>query len=142
MGTKGRRGDVIILGADTAVIVGDAILGKPADDEDAAAMLRRLAGRTHEVLTGISLRSGVREVTKVERTLVEFLPLSAGDIAWYVQSGEGLDKAGGYAIQGLASRFVSGIQGSYSNVVGLPVAPVAQLIGSLGGGPFRLASQG
>ena len=104
-------------------------------------MLRRLAGRTHEVLTGLSVRSGVREVKRVERTLVEFLPLSAGDIAWYVQSGEGLDKAGAYAIQGLASRFVSGIQGSYSNVVGLPVAPVAQLIGALGGGPFHLASQ-
>ena len=118
----------VILAADTTVVVEGAILGKPRDDEEVAAMLRRLSGRRHEVLTGISLRRGATELGRVETTTVYFSTLSDEDVAWYVASGEGRDKAGAYAIQGLASRFIPRIEGSYSNVVGLPVAAVGELI--------------
>lgn len=128
---RAEEPDRITVGADTAVIVDGDILGKPVDALDAARMLRRLSGRSHEVLTGVSLRSGDRELTLVERTTVTFAELSNLDIHWHVQSGEGADKAGGYAIQGLASRFITRIEGSSSNVVGLPVAAVARLIGEL-----------
>ena len=136
-----RQGAVAVLGADTTVVVDGAILGKPVDVADARAMLRRLSGGWHEVLTGISLRltgcSGVqaaetpRELAQVERTAVFFSPLGDREVDWYVQTGEGLDKAGAYAIQGLASRFVTRIEGSYANVVGLPVAAVHQLLKQL-----------
>lgn len=120
--------DVIVLGADTAVVVDGEILGKPRDNEDAAAMLRRLSGRRHEVLTGVSLRRGAYELGRVETTAVSFALLTRNDIDWYVASGECRDKAGAYAIQGLASRFVTRIDGSYSNVVGLPIGCVAELL--------------
>jgi septum formation protein len=120
---------IIVLGADTTVVVDGAILGKPWDDGEAAAMLRRLSGRRHEVMTGVSVRAGSQELSAVETTAVFFSALSADEIAWYVASGEGRDKAGAYAIQGLASRFIPRIEGSYSNVVGLPVATVWRLIG-------------
>jgi len=123
--------DVIILGADTTVVVDGEILGKPRDDAEAAAMLGRLAGRSHEVLTGVSIRYGAHEVGCVESTAVWFSVLTKEDIAWYVASGEGRDKAGAYAIQGLASRFIPRIEGSYANVVGLPVAAVAELLRSV-----------
>ena len=123
--------DRITLGADTVVVVDDRILGKPVDRAEAAAMLRRLSGREHEVLTGVSVRLGTTELTEITRTEVEFVPLSDDDIAWYVDSGEGLDKAGAYAIQGLAARFIPRIRGSYSNVVGLPVSVVSGLIGRI-----------
>jgi len=118
----------IILGADTTVVVDGEILGKPRDDDDAARMLRRLSGRRHDVLTGISLRQGAYEVGRVETTVVDVAPLSDADVAWYVGSGEGRDKAGAYAVQGLASRFIRRIEGSYANVVGLPVAAVFELM--------------
>ena len=121
----------VILGADTAVVVDGDILGKPRDNEEAAAMLRRLSGTRHMVMTGVSLRQGARELGRVESTTVCFRALSADEVAWYVASGEGRDKAGAYAIQGLASRFATRIDGSYSNVVGLPVAAVAELMTSL-----------
>jgi septum formation protein len=121
----------VILGADTTVVVDGEILGKPRDDEDAARILRRLSGTRHEVLTGVSLRQGASEVGRVETTAVYFRALLEEDIAWYVASGEGRDKAGAYAIQGLASRFIRRIEGSYSNVVGLPIACVAELLRSL-----------
>lgn len=121
----------ITVGADTAVVVDGLILGKPVDDLDAERMLRQLSGRTHAVLTGVSVRIGDRNVTCVERTEVEFAPLSNQDIRWHVQSGEGTDKAGAYAIQGLASRFIRRIDGSYANVVGLPVATVAAVLNQL-----------
>ena len=123
-----RPADVIILGADTAVVVDGDILGKPRDDQEAAAMLRRLSGRRHDVMTGVSLRRGAYEVGRVETTAVLFTALSDEDVKWYVASGEGRDKAGAYAIQGLASRFIPRIEGSYSNVVGLPLACVAELV--------------
>jgi len=126
-----QAADVIIVGADTTVVIDGQILGKPRDDEEAAAMLRRLAGRRHEVLTGVSLRHGPHEVGRVESTAVWFSVLTKEDIAWYVASGEGRDKAGAYAIQGLASRFIPRIEGSYANVVGLPVASVTELLRSV-----------
>jgi septum formation protein len=122
---------VIILGADTTVVVDGEILGKPRDDDEAAAMLRRLAGRRHEVLTGVSIRNSAHEVGRVESTAVWCSALTTEDIAWYVASGEGRDKAGGYAIQGLASRFIPRIDGSYANVVGLPVNTVADLLAEI-----------
>jgi septum formation protein len=122
----------IILAADTSVVVDGKILGKPRDDQDAAAMLERLSGRRHDVLTGVSIRRNAFEVGRVEMTTVSFAALTADEVAWYVDSGEGRDKAGAYAIQGLASRFVTRIEGSYSNVVGLPVAAVVELLTEAG----------
>jgi septum formation protein len=122
------RDDLVVLGADTTVIVGDEILGKPTDNDDAARMLRRLSGRVHRVLTGLSVRRDNGEMCAVEETTVEFRSLTDGEIEWYVASGEGRDKAGAYAIQGLASRFIPRIGGSYSNVVGLPVARLHELL--------------
>jgi nucleoside triphosphate pyrophosphatase len=132
--------DMLILGADTAVVVGNAILGKPHDAEDAARMLRRLSGRTHEVMTGVCLRTAARSVSHVEISSVTFAKLTEEQIAWYVASGEGRDKAGGYAIQGLGSRFIPRIEGSYANVVGLPIALVDDLIFRLGTPRSVLAS--
>jgi septum formation protein len=123
--------DVVVLGADTTVVVDGEILGKPGDEDDARDMLRRLSGKAHQVLTGVSLRRGADEVGRVETTTVGFSVLTDEDVAWYVASREGRDKAGAYAIQGLASRFIPSIAGSYSNVVGLPVACVADLLRSL-----------
>jgi len=127
------RPDAIVLGADTAVVVDGEILGKPCDDGEAARMLLRVAGRAHDVLTGVSLRSGAIEVGSVATTVVVFAPLTPAEIRWYVGSGEGRDKAGAYAIQGLASRFITRLEGSYSNVVGLPVACVYELLGQISG---------
>ena len=120
-----------ILGADTIVVIDNEVLGKPADAADARRMLGLLSGRTHTVMTAVCLvnpgaESG-RVQTRVARTSVEFAPLTQAEIAWYVASGEPAGKAGAYAIQGLASRFVTRIDGSYSNVVGLPVALVCDL---------------
>jgi septum formation protein len=121
----------IVLAADTAVVVDEQILGKPRDDREAASMLRQLSGRRHEVLTGVSLRSLGGERGFIGATGVYMMELRDEDIAWYVASGEGRDKAGAYAIQGLASRFIPGIDGSYANVVGLPVADVSLLLSAL-----------
>jgi septum formation protein len=124
--------DIFVLGADTAVVIGSELLGKPADAAHATSMLRRLSGRAHDVLTGVTIRHGERAAHAVASTRVEFAALSDADIEWYVASNEYNDKAGGYAIQGLASRFVDRIDGSYSNVVGLPVATVHRLLRELG----------
>jgi septum formation protein len=121
----------IFLGADTVVVADGEILGKPRDDAHAEAMLRMLSAKRHMVVTGVSLRQGAYELGRVESTVVHVRALSAGEVAWYVASGEGRDKAGAYAIQGLASRFIPRIEGSYSNVVGLPIAAVAELLTSL-----------
>ena len=129
-------GEIVVLGADTAVVIDGCILGKPRDDDDAAAMLRTLSGRAHEVMTGVSLRSGVLEAGRVVTTTVEFSALTEADIKWYVNSGEGRDKAGAYAIQGLASRFIPRIQGSYANVVGLPIAAVCDLLAEIASNPL------
>jgi septum formation protein len=123
--------DVIVLGADTTVVADGAILGKPLDEEDGRRMLQRLSGATHQVLTGVSLRQGSYEVGRVETSSVTFRALTDEDIAWYLASGEWRGKAGGYAIQGFASRFIPSMAGSYSNVVGLPLACVDELMRSL-----------
>lgn len=135
-----RRPQDCILGADTIVVVDDKILGKPRDADDAARMLRMLSGRTHAVITGISLISsaaaaaqlpaaGNQLLTAVERTLSEatlvtMCEISDEEIRAYVATGEPMDKAGSYAIQGIASRWIPRIEGDYSNVVGLPIALV------------------
>ncbi len=130
-----KAGQQPVLAADTVVVVDRMILGKPADDRDAARMLRLLSGRAHEVMTGVVLahepaKAGPHDSkpgpydSRVAVTTVEFSPLTDAEIDWYVATGEPRDKAGAYAIQGLASRFVTRIDGSYSNVVGLPVALV------------------
>jgi septum formation protein len=113
-----------ILAADTVVVVDEHVLGKPESKEEAAWMLRLLAGREHEVITGICLRAGDRLVTDAESTRVRFVAMSEEEIAGYVESGEPMDKAGAYAIQGLASKFIDRVVGCYFNVVGLPVALV------------------
>jgi septum formation protein len=138
----GERNDTLVLAADTVVVVDGEILGKPHDDRHAAEMLRKLAGRAHEVLTGVSLRRGAVEAGQVARTTVWVNRLAADELDWYVSSGEGRDKAGAYAIQGLASRFIPRIDGSYTNVVGLPLAAVHELIRHASGdGRSRLASR-
>ena len=116
--------DEIVLGADTAVVLGDEIMGKPVDAADALRMLRALSGKSHEVITGICLKRGPRIITDLASTAVWFEPLSDSELRDYIASGEPMDKAGAYGIQGLASRFIDRIEGSYSNVVGLPVALV------------------
>ena len=132
--------NTVLLAADTAVVVGNEILGKPHDVEDAARMLRRLSGRTHQVMTGVCLKSASATVSHVEVSDVSFAMLSEEQIAWYAASGEGRDKAGAYAIQGLASRFIPRIEGSYSNVVGLPMAVLDSLIARLASASSLLAS--
>jgi septum formation protein len=124
--------DDITLGADTAVVIRHQILGKPANREDAVRMLRLLSGRTHDVLTGICLVGHGRSLVHVETTRVRVASLSEAEVAWYASSGEPEDKAGAYAVQGLASRFIEGIEGSYSNVVGLPISSVYALLKQLG----------
>jgi septum formation protein len=114
----------VILGADTVVTLDGHILGKPAGDADAARMLALLSGRRHEVITGICLRFGPEKISDWASTEVWFTELSDDDIREYVAGGEPRDKAGAYAIQGRASRFVDRINGAYTNVVGLPVALV------------------
>ncbi len=119
-----RRPKDVVLGADTIVVVDGAVLGKPRDAEDAARMLRLLSGRSHEVTTAVCLLGpGVEELT-AETTVVTMTPISEAEIQVYVASGEPLDKAGAYAVQGGASRWVSRIEGCYFNVVGLPVPRV------------------
>ena len=110
-----------VLGADTVVAVGDEILGKPGSPQEAAAMLRALAAREHDVLTGLCLVRGGKTFTGVERTVVRFAPMTEDEIAWYVSTGESMDKAGAYHIDGRGALFVDAVSGSPSNVAGLPV---------------------
>ncbi len=121
----GVAGDgLIVLGADTTVAIQNEIFGKPEDEDDARRMLKQLSGRDHWVYTGICLLSAKKCVTDVAATRVTFLELDEVAIEEYTLSGEPFDKAGGYAIQGLASKFIAGIEGCYHNVVGLPVSLV------------------
>jgi nucleoside triphosphate pyrophosphatase len=122
------RPESVVLAADTIVLVSGEMMGKPRDADDAIRMLRLLSGREHEVLTGVALVSKRGAVVEVSRTRVWVNPLSEAEIKAYVATGEPLDKAGAYGIQGLGSKFIDRIQGSYSNVVGLPVALVYRLL--------------
>lgn len=111
----------LVIGADTMVAVGREILGKPRDATDAARMLGLLSGRTHQVYTGVAICIGGRETSFHAVTEVEMAPLTPEEIVWYLSTGEALDKAGAYGIQGAAARFVRRISGDYFNVMGLPV---------------------
>ena len=123
-------GDVLVIGADTVVADKGVILGKPVDESDAVAMLEALQDGVHQVYTGVTLflrKDGETSVkTFYECTEVQFYPMSKEEIDWYVSTGEPMDKAGAYGIQGLAGRFVKEIRGDYNNVVGLPVAKLYQ----------------
>lgn len=122
----------LIIGADTIVVIDGEILGKPVDRAHAIAMLRRLQGREHQVLTGVALRQGARSVVAHEETVVRFRPLTDGEIERYVDSGDPMDKAGAYGIQGRAGAMIEGIRGDYFNVVGLPLCRLVQLLSSFG----------
>jgi septum formation protein len=140
------RGRPVVLAADTTVALAGSILGKPTDGADAAVMLRALSGRTHQVHTGVAVVGPDHRASSVTTTEVTFRSLSRGEIAAYVESDESLDKAGGYGIQGEAGRFVAALQGSASNVVGLPVAQTLALLARAGldavtWGPPRAATR-
>jgi septum formation protein len=118
----------VVLGADTTVTLDNHILGKPADAADAARMLRLLSGRTHRVITGVALASAQRTEVAAEVTGVRFLTLSDEEIAAYIATGEPMDKAGAYGIQGRAARWIPRVEGCYFNVVGLPLALVSVML--------------
>ena len=124
-----------VLGADTTVVIEDAILGKPADAEGARAMLGRLAGRRHEVVTAYTLRFGGRRIDRAVTTMVAMRALQPPEIDAYVASGEWRDKAGGYAVQGIAAAFITDLRGSLTNVIGLPLAEVLADLLALGALP-------
>jgi septum formation protein len=124
-----------VLAADTTVCIGDEIIGTPADAAEAADFLTRLSGREHEVLTAIGFKFGERMETELSATTVRFRELARAEIERYVASGEPMDKAGGYAIQGRAGAFITEIRGSYSGVMGLPLYETAQLLKRFGIGP-------
>ena len=126
------RDNELTLGADTTVVINGEIAGKPRDAADALRMLRALSGRWHEVLTGVTLAQSELILSAIASTRVKFAQLSEDEINWYVSTGEPMDKAGAYAIQGLASLFIERIEGSYSNVVGLPVRLTYQLARQMG----------
>ena len=129
-----RNGSVagaLVLAADTEVVAGGRILGKPADAADARRMLQLLSGRMHEVITAVVVLASGVERTEVITTRVWFTELSPAEIDWYVASGEPMGKAGGYAIQGRGARFIERIDGSWSNVVGLPIAAVHRLLSAV-----------
>ena len=122
-------GQAVILAADTVVVAGGRMMGKPADDREAESMLRQLSGAVHDVLTAVVLLDNGRASSEVVTTRVHFVPLSDADIRWYIATHEPDGKAGAYAIQGRAARFIDWIEGSWSNVVGLPIASVTRLLG-------------
>lgn len=119
---------LVSLGADTVVVLEDAVLEKPRDARDAAAMLRMLSGRVHQVMTGVCLAGDGFADVEAEVTEVRFTPISEEEVLEYVGTGEPLDKAGAYAIQGIASRWIAGLSGCYFNVVGLPVPLVYRML--------------
>jgi septum formation protein len=121
-----------VLAADTTVVVDGEILGKPAGDAAGRAMLTRLAGRRHEVVTAYTIRLGARRLARAVTTLVSMRALQPAEIDAYVASGEGRDKAGGYAVQGIAGAFVTELRGSLTNVIGLPLAEVLADLQALG----------
>jgi len=123
-----RRPDAVVIGADTVVVLRGKRLGKPTSLDEAREMLRRLHGRRHEVWTGVAVVVGTEQRTAAECTLVHFTRLSSADIEAYLASGEALDKAGAYGIQGMAGQFVRRIEGDYTSVVGLPLARLRALL--------------
>jgi septum formation protein len=132
IGTEIDGTAAVVLAADTTVVTNSRIMGKPRNDEDAANMLATLSGAVHEVLTGVVVRTDTRELVELVTTRVHFLPLTPAAIAWYIATGEPSGKAGAYAIQGCAARFIDWIDGSWSNVVGLPLATVSRMLEEVG----------
>ena len=127
------RGETLpVLAADTEVLCDGHILGKPVDERDALAMLRRLQGRAHEVVTGVCVVAGGVARSGVERSVVRFAPMSEQELAWYAATGEPLDKAGGYHVDGKGALFVETVEGSPSNVAGLPVRLLLRLVREAG----------
>ena len=124
--------ETLVIGADTVVVRDGEILGKPKGEEEARAMLASLSGRTHQVCTGVTVCRGDKVLTQVEETQVTFRPLTDQEIRQYVSTGEPMDKAGAYGIQGLGALFVERIEGDYYNVVGLPVCRLGQMLRRLG----------
>ena len=122
----------VVLGADTIVVVDNQVLNKPADRAGAIAMLEMLSGRSHQVMTGVALITPQGEVVTHEVTTVHFMPLTRGQMERYVDSGEPMDKAGGYGIQGRASAMIHSIEGDYFNVVGLPLCRTVQMLAAAG----------
>ena len=133
----GHRPGWLSLGADTVVVLDGVVLGKPRDQSDGVAMLQALGGRTHRVLTGVSLTDGAAFKSRVVATEVTFKPISRALATAYWRTGEGADKAGGYGIQGIGSIFVTRIAGSYSAVVGLPLAETEDLLNAFDIDPWR-----
>ncbi|HUF19024.1 MAG TPA: Maf family protein [Thermoanaerobaculia bacterium] len=129
-----RHPDAWVIAADTIVFIDGAILEKPRDHEDAVRMLSRIAGRVHEVFTGLTLTNGAadRSYTTVVTTRVKMLNLSPDEIEWYASTGEPMDKAGAYAVQGIGAMFIQSIDGSYTNVVGLPLAELFEMMKTAG----------
>lgn len=123
---------VVVLGSDTSVVVDDEVLGKPEDQVHAAEMLAMLSGRTHQVMSGVSVISAAGCETLLSETNVYFRSISAREAAAYWETGEPLGKAGGYAIQGLGAGFIQRIEGSYSGVMGLPLFETCELLGQVG----------
>jgi septum formation protein len=132
LATLSQPADAVVLGADTAVVVDGQILGKPTDQADALAMLQLLSNREHQVLTAVALANGRRSEVRLVSSDVRFRAISPTEAHTYWASGEPQDKAGGYAIQGLAAVFLSGMRGSYSAVVGLPLCETAALLAEFG----------
>jgi septum formation protein len=124
--------NLLIIAADTIVVVDGDVLGKPENAEESLSMIERLQGRTHEVLTGVGVRWKGRAMTALERTRVHFRPLDEAAMRAYVKTGEGLDKAGAYAIQGKGALLVSSVEGDYFNVVGLPLCRLAAMLEAMG----------
>lgn len=131
-GWKAQGSGLPVLGADTVVTMDGAILGKPADREEAVHMLGRLSGSTHRVYSAVALKHGEREAVKLSQTRVRFRTLAAREISHYWDSGEPVDKAGAYGIQGLGALFVEHLEGSYTGVVGLPLYETGQLLEAFG----------
>lgn len=127
-----REETLPVLAADTEVLCDGHILGKPADERDAVAMLRRLAGRAHEVVTGVCVVTGGVVRSGVERSLVRFAPMNEEELRWYAATGEPLDKAGGYHVDGKGALFIETVEGSPSNVAGLPVRLLLRLVREAG----------
>ena len=134
-------GETLVIGADTVVVRDGAALGKPKDAEDAVAMLLSLSGRDHQVCTGVTVCRGDRVLTQVEETQVTFRDLTEAEVRQYVSTGEPMDKAGAYGIQGLGGLLVEGIRGDYSNVVGLPVCRLGQMLKDFGVDCLALAGR-
>lgn len=130
-----RHSGEIVLGADTTVVVDGQVVGKPVDVEDAKRMIRSLAGRWHEVLTGVAIAKSGRCEHGLQSTRVKFSPMSQVEIDFLAENGDPLDKAGAYAVQAQAALFIEAIEGDYWNVVGLPISLVYRLVGNLINGP-------